>query len=247
MTRFRAAGIHLAISAAVAAVVLASMLSLWYPGGYFKAMGGGRLLFILAGVDICIGPLLTLTVFRSGKKGLAFDLTAIAFMQAAALSYGASIMYQARPAFTVFAMDQFHIAAANDLDESELAKASRPEWRKAPLTGPVVVAANFPRDGMEQIGLIFGDLTRLNLFQLPRLYAPYAENRQRVLKAARPLSALSSVDPANAPRIEAFLRGNGRPQDDFSFVPLSGRSMEMAAIVDARTGELIDIIDARPR
>ena len=97
--RWQAAGTHLLICIAIAATVIAVMLGVWYPGPLFEAAGGTGMLYILVGVDVILGPLLTLIVFKSGKRGMKFDLTAIGLVQVAALIYGAHIVYLARPAF----------------------------------------------------------------------------------------------------------------------------------------------------
>ena len=92
LNRWTAAAIHLGISALIAITVVAVMLALWYPQPYFDAMGGTGLLKILVGVDVAIGPLLTLIIFDRRKKSLRFDLSVIAFLQIAALVYGVYIM-----------------------------------------------------------------------------------------------------------------------------------------------------------
>src|SRR4249919_365709 len=112
MSRWQASGLHLIISAAIAGAVIALMLSLWYPGPLFEAAGGNDLLVILIGVDVVVGPLITLVIFRSGKPGLKFDLSVIAALQIAALLYGMHAVFLARPAFIVFVRDQFQVASA---------------------------------------------------------------------------------------------------------------------------------------
>ena len=57
LNRWKASAIHLTGSALIAATVIALMLALWYPGAYFNAMGGKKLLMIVVGVDVVIGPL----------------------------------------------------------------------------------------------------------------------------------------------------------------------------------------------
>ena len=52
ISRFKAAGIHLGISAAVALGSLVTMLVLWYPPPYFKVMGGNELILLIVGVDV---------------------------------------------------------------------------------------------------------------------------------------------------------------------------------------------------
>ena len=78
LNRWKAATLHLGISAAIAATVVALMLALWYPKPYFEAMGGDTLIMILIGVDVVIGPLITLVIFDPKKKKLKFDLAVIA-------------------------------------------------------------------------------------------------------------------------------------------------------------------------
>src|SRR5207248_3174204 len=63
-TRWRASGLHLLISATIALAVLAAMLLVWYPRPLFEAAGGNDLLFILVSVDVAIGPLITLLIFK---------------------------------------------------------------------------------------------------------------------------------------------------------------------------------------
>src|SRR5919108_4111834 len=116
LTRWRAAAAHLAISAGIAAAVLGLMLVFWYPPPLFQAMGGIGLALILVGVDVVMGPALTLVVFKSGKPGLKFDLAAIAICQLAALAYGCHIISLARPAYIVFVKDQFQVAMVTELD-----------------------------------------------------------------------------------------------------------------------------------
>jgi hypothetical protein len=69
------------------------MFFVWYPPPYFEVDGGWRILRILAGVDVVVGPLLTLILFKPGKPGLKFDMTCIALMQIGALVYGGTIIY----------------------------------------------------------------------------------------------------------------------------------------------------------
>jgi hypothetical protein len=47
LSRWKAFGLHLAISAVIAAAVIALVVALWYPSAYFAAMGGATLLRLL--------------------------------------------------------------------------------------------------------------------------------------------------------------------------------------------------------
>jgi len=56
------------------------MILVWYPPPLFQLLGGFELLLLIVAVDIALGPLLTLVVFKSGKKRLKFDLSVIALL-----------------------------------------------------------------------------------------------------------------------------------------------------------------------
>jgi len=246
MSRFRAAGIHLLLSICIVITVLSLMLGLWYPGAYFKLMGGGGLLFIMAGVDVCLGPLLTLIVFKAGKKTLKFDLTVIGLLQLAALSYGAYIMFQARPVFTVFTNDQFQVAIPADIQPKYLAKASREEWKHFSLTGPVLVAAAEPKDEKEKQDVIFLGAAGIDWQQLPQLYVKYEDQREKILSKAKPLPELRKIAKANTAVVDAFLKSQSRAEQNFVFVPIRTLHAEMAVILDVKTAQVVDIIDAVP-
>lgn len=69
MSRWKAAAIHFSISLLVFLFLLTLILWLWYPGILFSIDGGWSGLRLVIGVDLLLGPLLTLVVFKSGKPG----------------------------------------------------------------------------------------------------------------------------------------------------------------------------------
>ena len=213
LNRWKASALHLAISAAIATAVVALMLAVWYPQHYFAAMGGATLVILLIGVDVVIGPLITLIVYDPKKKNLRFDLAVIAALQLAALAYGCSIMFNARPVYNVFVVDRFEVIAANGVDEASRAKAA-PEFRSLPLTGPKVIAARQPDDPKRFADIAIGAVDGgPDLGNLPEFYVPYAQFRQDAGKRARPLAELAKRQPQDAAKIRAFVADSGRADD----------------------------------
>lgn len=117
MSRWKATAIHFSLSLIVFLLLLAVILLVWYPGILFSVDGGWTGLRILIGVDLVLGPLLTLIVFRSGKPGLKFDLSCIALAQTVCLAIGMWIVYNERPIALVMAYDTFYSLAAQEFDE----------------------------------------------------------------------------------------------------------------------------------
>jgi hypothetical protein len=243
MSRWQASGIHLLISATIAAVSLFVTLKVWYPSPLFTAEGGNDILLILIGVDVIIGPLVTLVVFKSGKPGLRFDLTVIALLQAAALAYGTHVMFVARPVYIALVDDQFETVRANDLEAASFARASRPEFRSAPLTGPEYIVVELPKDAKTLRELIAQETSGGDPVQhLPQYYAPYAEHKAEALKKSRPLELLRKGDKSVAARIDQAIADTGRKASELNFLRLQTRRGWGAVLIDAKTGDVAGIL-----
>ena len=246
LNRWKASLIHLGISAAIGLAVVTLMLFVGYPRPYFKAMGGDMLILLLIGVDVVIGPLITLVIFNPKKKGLRFDLSVIAALQLAALAYGCSVMFAARPVYSVYVVDRFETVAANQVDEPSLAKAAG-EFRSLPLTGPKVVAAREPTDQQRKADVIMQALNGgPDIANLPDLYVPYSEARAEAAEKARPLAELIKRQPGDAAQIRAFVADAGRTEDAVAFLPMKARNKDMTVIVDSKTGDVLGILPVYP-
>jgi hypothetical protein len=244
VSRYKAAGIHLLLSVFVVLSVLAVMFLLWYPEKYFTIMGGRTLITLIGFVDVFLGPLLTLVVFNTNKKNLAFDLSVIGALQVAALAYGAYVMFESRPVFTVFNKDKFQISAVVDITAKELAAAKNPQWNHYSLTGPELVAIGKP-DVNDKKAILFAQQESDDAYRYPKLYDSYANHINEVIRSGKPLSNLSSISAKNESTVSEFINRKNRSENDFLYLPISSELSQMSAIVDAKTGEFIEIIDAR--
>ena len=246
MTKLRATTIHFLISVTIVTSIIILMLTLWYPDAYFKLMGGNKLIYLIGGVDVFIGPLLTFIVFKTGKKSLRFDLAIVGMLQVGAMSYGLYVMFEARPIFTVFNIDSFYVESVVDIVPSELAKGKKKEWRTATITGPRLVAIGMSYDykNKEDRNLVFalGNTVQTH----PVVYDTYANHQLKVIKSGKPLNQLISINSSNKQTIDAFLQKIHRPITDFLFLPVYSAVSQMSVIIDAKTGEFIEIIDAKP-
>lgn len=119
MSRWKAGAIHLSISVVIFLGLLATILLLWYPGILFSIDRGWAGLQLVIGVDLMAGPLLTLVVFKSGKKGLKFDLSCIVVFQAACMAAGMWVVYSERPLALVLAYDTFYSVNAEEFLQYE--------------------------------------------------------------------------------------------------------------------------------
>jgi hypothetical protein len=241
LTRWHASGIHLLISALIAAAALAMMLLVWYPQPLFEAAGGSGLLFILIGVDVIIGPLITLIIFKAGKPGLRFDLCTIAVLQLGALLYGIYVTFEARPVFIALVKDQFEVVSAVEIPPEELAQARRPEFRRLPLTGPVLVYSELDeRERQEAVLAVLSGGPDIQ--HRPKYYVPFAERTKQALAQAKPLDHARKTWPQAQQPIEKFLAQSGRQAADVVY--LAGRAPYgwIIVLLDAKNGELLKFL-----
>ncbi len=248
MSRWKASFIHLSLSAAVSIAVLTLMLLLWYAPPFFSAVGGHQVLLILLGVDVSLGPLITLIIFSPGKsrKALTFDFSVIALLQISALIYGASIIFHARPVFVVFSKDSFDLVTANMLSDEDIAKAKYPDYRSLPLTGPVYVYTEMPTDIKARNEVVMGPFSGKDLPQFPQYYQPYADHMSVAAQVAKPIAELIKLNPDRVVEIEKAISTTGRTEADLGFIPLRAKYQNIAVVVGKSDGKVLTTLQVPP-
>jgi hypothetical protein len=247
--RLKAFALHLAGSATVITLVLGALFLGWYrwPGWYLT--GSLAVVPILAGVDVTLGPLITLLIAspRKPHRALVRDVSIIVAVQLAALVYGAATLWQGRPLYYAFSVDRLQLVQASDLSAQELARArqenpafaphwySRPRWVWAPL----------PEDPEQRAQIVHsavmgGD----DVIQMPR----YFRSWERGLPDLR--GCLQSVDgqrdirlrkqkPLLRQRVAQLGFDPGQPNT----LLLTGRGTPLLAVVDG-AGQIKEILCA---
>ena len=113
--RYQAFAVHMAISLVIFFILLVCITQYWYPGILFDTGNGWKAIGMIVGIDLVLGPLLTLIVFNHNKSSLKFDLAIIALVQTAALAYGTWTIHQTRPVALAFINTNFMTISANSL------------------------------------------------------------------------------------------------------------------------------------
>lgn len=245
MSRWRAATIHLSISAAIAAVALALLFGLWYPPPYFHAAGADELVLLLVGVDLAIGPLITLIVFRSGKRGMKFDLCVIAALQSAALVYGMWVVLQSRPVFLVGVLDRFVLVSANEITDEDLALGSEPRFRSRSWTGPRLVVTEMPTSIQERNALTSAAFDGRDVQNQPRYYREYVSGAHGLLAKAHTLDLLRRP-PDHAREIENWLETSHRSEATVRWLPIQARKADIVLLLDAANATPLKAMDIDP-
>ncbi|MEM1263855.1 MAG: hypothetical protein AAGH76_15765 [Pseudomonadota bacterium] len=236
MSKIQGFLLHLAISALIVGAALATIFFVWYPTPYFAIAGAFDVVKVLVGVDLVLGPALTLLFYRPGKPGVWFDLGVIAAIQLVALVYGLWTIHSERPLYMIFTVDRFVMLSARDIDPDSLPQA----WqRRRPLSGPLYAVATMPEDRDAQQALLFEILDGAPDVEFrPAHWSTLDDKREIVTARIEPLSDLPSGHEAEL---------SGFDDDTVGFVPVTWKvDTAMALIVDKDTALPLGVIDTNP-
>lgn len=221
----RPAAWHFLLSVCITVLVGLVVFGLWFSVPLGKLSGGTELFWLIIGIDVVCGPLLTLIVFSITKPRaeLLRDLTVVGIIQLLALGYGVHTLSHARPVALVHEVDRFRVISFADLDEAEAAQI--PAWAHAwSFSRPRTVGVRAPQSGEERLSSISASLQGVEPSQRPSWWQDYALSVPQVLQRARPLTDLRSKHPEQSALIDAAVA---------------------RAIADAQAGETIDIAALR--
>jgi len=241
MSRFKAFLIHLGISACIGALVLLAILWRWYPPPLFDADGGSTLTLPLIGVDLALGPLLTLVVFRSDKPSLRFDLSVIALVQASALAYGVWVSAQSRPVHLALLPQRARIVHANQLVD---APKDGP-FAHAPWLRFEPVAAMLPDDARQRSDLLWSVLSGVpDIDYRPRNYVSL-DAVPDLAAYGTPFDAAANAMPDQGTGMRKWLRRHGDASSaTLRVLPLLTRGREVTLVFDPAAHRIIGIADA---
>ena len=247
ITRWKAAAIHLGLSAVLYVVLLYLIVFFWYPQPYFAADGGWEGVSLITGVDLVLGPLLTLIVFKAGKPGLRRDLTIIGVVQTVALVWGTWLVYDQRIAMVTYADGTFYTLTQEQVrDAGGQASAVAERAQTTPPYGFVRLPAN-PRERNElRLKTLFSGRP---MHQLGERYEPLdTSNLEEVLKQGVDLGKYTARLEQNRLALERFLSRHGGKTEDYAFLPLSCRYQELFLALRRTNGSVVDglKIDKRP-
>lgn len=235
MSRLRLFLTRLAASAALLLLVFTLVRLRWYPGAYFTISGVSTQLWILAGVVMVVGPILSTFVYKPAKKGLIMDLGILAAVELAAVIVAAAMLFQGRPYFAVFAVDRFEAVAWQDISGSDVPQdflVGQPGQKQR------LVYAELPEDPERMLALIDETVFQgmADIDRRPEFWKPYSDGIVTVKAAARPLEALLDRDDRRSVAVNKWLVKSGGSAQDYIVLPLRGRADDAIIILGADTG-----------
>ena len=245
--RLRASGIHLGISMVIAALAAWLVFGLWFPYPYGELAGGRQLFLLLLGVDVVLGPLLTLVVFNSRKRlrEKVLDFTVIGLLQLGALGYGLWTASQARPVHLVYEYSRLAVVTAAQVPGNQLEK-SPPELRALPWNGPTLLSLRPLKDAKEQFDSTMLATRGVPQAAQPELWQAYDAARAAILETARPLEGLKTKYPAETALIDSAITKTGKPADRLLYMPVLSRDTAWSVLIDAETARPVGFVPLDP-
>lgn len=232
---------HLFISFLIALLVIGLVFFIWYPSPLAIAVGVTYIFLMLLIIDVILGPLLGLLVYKEGKKTLKFDLSVIILIQIAALCYGVFSIEQGRPVWLVYNVDRFELVRKNELVDTNIQHAQsqfqQPSWFK-----PKYVATEFAKDTQQRNDEMFAEvLGGISIAQRPERYVELTEAKTQIQQRALPLIELQQYNPKTD--VEKTLAKY--PKAD-AWLPLKANAVDMVVLVNKESASIIKIVDLRP-
>lgn len=236
--------VHLGGTVVVGLLAALLVLWVWYPHPFSELSGGRELFFLVVGVDIVCGPLLTLVLYTRTKARaeLIRDLGLVVLIQLAALGYGMHTAYLARPLFLVHEVDRFRVIAEADflgVDVRKDIETLREELQPTLFSGPRLVGTRKAKDMVEHAEVMFESLKGgRDTSQRPNFYVPYdAAYAAAAVARAKPLSRFLGRFPDAIETATDVLSDKGVALADALFLPVAHRQ-DWIVILD-RQGNIL--------
>ena len=245
--RLKAFGLHLLGSVCLLSLALGSLYLGWYrwPGWYLA--GALTIALVLAGVDVVIGPLLTLVIAHPKKprRELARDISIIVVVQLIAAGYGIVTLWNGRPLYYTYSEKFLEMVQAQDVSSEEAALGrklnpdlaphwySLPRWIYAPLPKDAQLANKIAHSAVAG-----GE----DVIDMPRYYQPWTDGLPDIRQHLRSLKQMTQIGQKEREVVAQRMRQLGFPADEALVLPMTGKERPLVAVIDPATTKIAALI-----
>jgi hypothetical protein len=231
---------HLAISAFIALLVICVVFLLWYPAPLAKAVGVTHIFLMMLTIDVIIGPVLGLIVYKEGKKTLKMDLGIIILLQLSALGYGIYSIEQGRPVWIAYVVDRFELVRKNEIVDENITKAL-PQYQHPAWLKPQYVMAQRGKTNEERNNDLFAEaLGGISIAQRPERYTDILTAKTQIQQRMQKLNQLKQYNDEKS--VADIL---AKYPQAVGWVPLKAIAVDMTVLLDEQ-GNVVKIVDLRP-
>jgi hypothetical protein len=238
--------LHLAASATVLLVVLGGLYLGWYhwPGWYLaKAI---PVIIVLAGVDLALGPLLTLIIANPAKdrRELTRDIAIIATVQLLALAYGSVQLWCGRPLYYAFSNDILQLVQAYDIDKQDagLARSENMDFAPHWYSLPRWVWAPQPAGGAPAPDA--SSNARPDYSTMPRTFKPWQAGLGELRSKLQSIDTVGFFIFNERSALKARMVEAGYNTVEHNVMPMTGRGRPVLVVFDPATLKIRAILKA---
>lgn len=231
---------HLFISVLIALITIYVVFLWWYPSPLAQAVDVTHIFLILLVVDVVIGPILGLLVYKEGKKSLKFDLIVIILLQLCALCYGIYSIEQGRPAWLVYNVDRFELVRRNEIVDQNMNQV-QPQFQHPSWLKPQFVATEFSNNPQQRNNDMFAEiLAGISIAQRPERYVELNKAKKQMHQREQKLELLQQYN--NKSDVEKIL---AKYPQATAFLPMKASTVDMTVLIDQKAN-VVKIVDLRP-
>jgi hypothetical protein len=241
--RLKAFGLHLLGSASVLALILGALYFGWYrwPGWYLTDVS--RVVMVMIGVDVVIGPLLTFVIANQKKprRELKRDIGMIVAAQLCALLYGSVSLWNGRPLYYAFSETVLQEVQAYDIDsrEADIGRRQNPALAPHWYSTPRWIWAPLPEDADQRQKIMTeavmgGD----DVISMPKYFKPWENGLPALRSQLKKVDDVAYFEKSEKTNFKERMKAVGIPTDELNAIPLTGRGHPLLAVVDPATATI---------
>jgi hypothetical protein len=248
--RLKAFGLHLLASATALSLILGSLYFGWYrwPGWYLA--DAAHVVLVMIGVDVVLGPLLTLIIARSTKprRELARDIAMIVVVQLCALGYGTVSLWNGRPLYFAFSESLLQMVQAYDIESGEaaLGRQQNPELAPHWYSLPRWVWAPLPKDPSESSKIVASAITGGDdVISMPRYFKRWEQGLPDLRSQLKKVDNLPYFSKRQKETLKERMHAAGLATDQLDTMVLIGRGHPLLAVLDPKSTMITAIFKAK--
>jgi hypothetical protein len=248
--RFKAFGLHLLASSVALSTILGSLYLGWYRWPGWMLTDVARVVLVMVGVDVVLGPLLTFVIARSSKprRELTRDIAVIVAVQLCALVYGTASLWNGRPMYYAFSESVLQLVQAYDINDGEAALGRQqnpglaPHWYSLPRW----VWAPLPKDPDERAKIVKSAVSGGDdVISMPRYFKPWREGLSDFRAKLKKVDDVAYFVPKEKETLKERMRAAGLATDEPNAMPLTGRGHPLLAVIDPVTATIKAILRSK--
>ena len=201
---------------------------------------------IIAGVDLVLGPALTLIVYKVGKPSLKFDMSMIALLQLCALAYGVWVAHQQSVVALTFADGRFIVVSAAALSEGDqtMREAGQPiqSLEKFAEYKPAQIYINPPSKDEYQAYIADAISGMPELPEQSWRYLPLKDHYKKIANDQIVLESLDEDQASVKQTLTTYLENLGESRDSVQFYWLQAKYNTGIVVFKPSEQQITDII-----